>query len=131
MGARRAARRRGRGEMRIGRLGAPWQHARSLMLRQRKEGQVRDNVSVRLIPAAQARDWRQRWLEIQAHLERLRAPRTEMMSAESIQTANHELQSFFVQAYHLKDSLIQDASATGVSEETIEDVITADTQLAL
>lgn len=89
------------------------------------------SASVELTPGAQARDWRQRWIEIQEHLKRLLAPHFESMSAVSIQNANHELHSFFVQAYHLKDSLIQDAGATGVTAATIENAITADSHLAL
>ena len=49
----------------------------------------------------------------------------------SIQTANHDLHSFFVQAYHLKDSLIQDSGVTGLTAATIESAITADPHLAL
>ena len=89
------------------------------------------SVSAELTPGTQARDWRQRWIEIQEHLKRLLAPHSEPMSAASIQNANHDLQSFFVQAYHLKDSLILDAGTTGVLETTIEDAITADPHLAL
>jgi hypothetical protein len=92
---------------------------------------VADSLSMKLTPGAQARDWRQRWVEIQAHLKRLLAPHSEPLSGESIQTANHELQSFFVQAYHLKDSLIQDSGTTGIPASTIENAITLDTHLAL
>jgi len=89
------------------------------------------SLSAELIPGRQARDWRQRWIEIQEHLKRLHAPRSEPMLAASIQNANHELQSFFVQAYHLTDSLKQDAGTTGVPGTTIEDAITADSHLSL
>jgi hypothetical protein len=89
------------------------------------------SLSTELIPGRQARDWRQRWIEIQEHLKRLHAPHSEPMSAASIQNANHDLQSFFVQAYHLKDSLKQDAGTTGVPGTTIEDAITADPHLSL
>ena len=90
-----------------------------------------DSVSMELTPGAQARDWRQRWIEIQEHLKRLLAPHSEPMSAALIQNANHDLHSFFVQAYHLKDLLIQDAGTTGVPATTIENGITADPHLAL
>src|SRR2546428_37671 len=89
------------------------------------------SLSMELLPGAQARDWRQRWIEIQEQLKRLRAPHPEAMSAASIQNANHDLHSFFVQAYHLKDSLIRDAGTTGVPKTTIENAITADPHLAL
>ena len=89
------------------------------------------SLSMELTPAAQVRDWRQRWLEIQSHLRRLCAPHSETLSGESIQTANHELQSFFVQAYHLKDSLIEDANTTGISRTTIESAIKQDAHLSL
>jgi len=90
-----------------------------------------DSLSMELTPGTQARDWRQRWIEIQEHLKRLLAPHSEPMSAASIQNANHDLHSFFVQAYHLKDSLIHDAGTTGVRATTIENTITADPHLAL
>jgi len=90
-----------------------------------------DGLSMELTPGTQARDWRQRWIEIQEHLKRLLAPHSGPMSAASIQNANHDLHSFFVQAYHLKDSLIQDAGTTGVPATTIENGITADPHLAL
>ena len=89
------------------------------------------SLSMELIPGTQARDWRQRWTEIQEHLKRLLALQSDAMSAASIQNANHDLQSFFVQAYHLKDSLKQDAGTTGVPGTTIEDAITADPHLSL
>ena len=89
------------------------------------------SLSMELSPAAQVRDWRQRWLEIQSHLRRLCAPHSETLSGESIQTANHELQSFFVQAYHLKDLLIEAANTTGISRTTIEDAIKQDARLSL
>jgi hypothetical protein len=92
---------------------------------------VSSSLSMELVPGTQARDWRQRWIGIQEHLKRLRAAHPEPMSAASIQNANHDLQSFFVQAYHLKDSLKQDAGTTGVPETTIENAITADPHLAL
>jgi hypothetical protein len=92
---------------------------------------VKDSLSLELTPGAQARDWRQRWVEIQGHLKRLLAPHSESMSAAAIQNANHDLHSFFVQAYHLKDSLIQDAQTTGVPADTVENAITADPNLAL
>jgi len=92
---------------------------------------VSSSLSMELVPGAQARDWRQRWIEIQEHLKRLLALQSDAMSAASIQNANHDLQSFFVQAYHLKDSLKQDAGTTGLSATTIEDAITADPELAL
>ncbi len=89
------------------------------------------SLSMELTPGAQARDWRQRWIEIQEDVKRLLAPHSEPLSAASIQNANHDLHSFFVQAYHLKDSLKKDAGTTGVSKTTIEDAITADPHLAL
>jgi len=89
------------------------------------------SLSMELIPGTQAHDWRQRWTEIQEHLKRLLASHSEPISAASIQNANHDLHSFFVQAYHLKDSLTKDGGMTGVSKTTIENTITADPHLAL
>ena len=88
-------------------------------------------LSTELTPGAQARDWRQRWAEIQQHLTRLSALHSEPLSAKSIQNANHDLQSFFVQTYHLKDSLIQDSGTTGISSSTIESAIKGNPHLAL
>ena len=89
------------------------------------------SISMELTPGTQARDWRQRWTEIQEHLKRLLTSHSEPISAASIQSANHDLHSFFIQAYHLKDSLIKDAGTTGVTKTTIENAITADPHLAL
>jgi hypothetical protein len=89
------------------------------------------SLSMELTPGTQARDWRQRWTEIQEHLKRLLASHSEPISAASIQNANHDLHSFFIQAYHLKDSLIKDAGTTGVTKTTTENAITADPHLAL
>ena len=90
-----------------------------------------DSVSVELPPAAQARDWRQRWNEIQEQSKRLLAPRCEAMSGKSIQSANHDLRSFLVQAYHLKDSLIHESTTTGISKSAVESAIDNDPHLAL
>src|SRR5882762_1930121 len=87
---------------------------------------VTGSISMELTPGRQARDWRERWIQIQEHVKRMRVPHSEPMSAASIQNANHDLHSFFVQAYHLKDWLKQDAGTTGVLGTTIEDAITAD-----
>lgn len=105
--------------------------SRQINLRVTDNLRVASSVSLELTPGAQARDWRQRWIEIQDHLKRLVTPHSESMSAASIQNANHDLHSFFVQAYHLKDALIQDAGTTGVSANSIENAITADPSLAL
>jgi hypothetical protein len=92
---------------------------------------VVDTMTIKLTPANQARDWRQRWIEVQAQLDRLLAPRSGAISGESIQAANHDLQSFFVQAYHLKDSLILDSGVTGISESIVENAITQEPHLAV
>jgi hypothetical protein len=88
-------------------------------------------ASTRFTPGTQARDWRQRWVQVQEHLKRLVAPRSEQQSVQSIQAANHDLHSFFVQAYHLKDSLIQESGTTGIPASTVERAITQDPHLAL
>jgi len=93
--------------------------------------QVWGELTVQLRPGSQARDWKQRWIEIQAQLQRVVRPRTESMSGPGIQTAQHELRSFFVQAYHLKDALKDEAATTNVSPKKVEDAITKDPHLAL
>lgn len=92
---------------------------------------IGDSISVKLKPAVQDRGWRQRWVEIQSDLKRMQEPHTDSCSSESIHRAHHELHSFYVQAYHLKDSLILDAPNTGVTGFTIESTITSDPDLAL
>lgn len=94
-------------------------------------GHVADSVSVRLTPGQQARDWRQRWIEIKTHEQNLQKPRIEQLSAVSIHSARHDLHSFYVQAYHLKDSLIQDAATTGVNMVSIEGAIKQNATLSL
>lgn len=69
---------------------------------------VAESVAIDLIPGQQDRDWKQKWIAVQADLRRLRKPRSGQLSGASIQVARHELHSLFVQAYHLKDSLIHD-----------------------
>jgi hypothetical protein len=86
---------------------------------------------MKLTPSAQKRDWRQRWVQIQDQLKRVLACHTEPMSGESIQAANHDLNSFFIQTYHLKDALIHVSATTGISKEKIENAITHDSHLAL
>ena len=92
---------------------------------------------VEVIPAIQERDWRQRWDQIQHSLGTLLALRTEQISKETIQTARHQLQSFYVQAYSLKDALKEAALkepvfvSLGVKPEDIETIVGKDASLAL
>ena len=88
-------------------------------------------VTTQLAPGKQERDWRQRLVQIRDHLRRILALHTESLSADSINAANHELQSYFVQAYHVKDALIQDAATTGIAKGAVEAAVTADPHLAM
>ena len=92
---------------------------------------VSDSVSIRLTPGLQARDWRQRWIEIEAHEQKLQKPHAEQLSAVTIHSARHDLHSFYVQAYHLKDSLIQEAATTGISKAIVEATISQSPTLSL
>jgi hypothetical protein len=85
-------------------------------------------LGAKLIPAHSSRDWRRRWAEAQRHLARLDQLRTDELSADAVNAARHELHSFFVQTYHLKDALIADAA---MPEQTVEDAVTASPDLAL
>jgi hypothetical protein len=68
--------------------------------------------------------WRRRWRELESEWSKLDHPITETMSAVAINAANHRLQSFYIQAYHLKDALRSVAP-------DIESTISADPAFAL
>jgi len=88
-------------------------------------------LTAKLQPAEQARDWRRRWAEIERELSELLAPQQDGLSADAIHAARHRLHSFYIQAYHLKDALKEEASTTGVAKQAVEDAISADPSLAL
>ena len=92
---------------------------------------ISSEVSIGLRPGQQSRDWRRRWSEIQRELSHLDAPRTGELSADGVHAAVHQLQSFYIQAYHLKDALKADASSHGISGQAIESAITSDPDLSL
>ncbi|MFN0303383.1 MAG: hypothetical protein ACKVQU_23840 [Burkholderiales bacterium] len=52
------------------------------------------------------------------------------MSGNAINSAHHRLQSFFIQLYHLKDTLISDPKS-GLSKTVVESAISTDPRLAL
>jgi hypothetical protein len=87
-----------------------------------------ESLTVGLAPADQSRGWERRWVDAQAHLERLVAAHPGEFSGAAIHAAGNDLLNFFVQAYHLKDALIAE---TELGRRTIEDAITADPVLAL
>jgi hypothetical protein len=84
-----------------------------------------------LMPAEQDRTWERRWQDAQEHLNRLQSLRPEPMSSAAIHAAHADLQAFYVQTYHLKDSLIAASATTGISRQTIENEITNNADLAL
>ncbi len=92
---------------------------------------ITDNTSTRLTPGNQARNWRQRWSVLQWDLQKLRAPRTDVMSADAIHSSLQQLCTFFTQAYHLKDALKADPLVRSLQEPTIEDAVSGDAMLAL
>jgi hypothetical protein len=70
-----------------------------------EELDIADELTVALRPTDQSRGWQRRWTELQLDLDRLREPRAVQLSGDAIQGARHELQSFYIQAYHIKDAL--------------------------
>lgn len=84
-----------------------------------------------LIPGNQARDWKQRWRQIQKDLESVCAPSIEIMSSESIDAWLQRLCSFYIHAYHLKDALKAAAPSLGLKASTIEEAVSNDPRLAL
>lgn len=89
------------------------------------------SVMASLAPGEQERDWKRRWQDAQQHLARLLAPRTEPLSSSVIHAAHADLQAFYTQTYHLKDSLKKASSTIGVCGQTIENAVTNDPDLAL
>jgi hypothetical protein len=92
---------------------------------------ISSEVSVGLRPGQQSRDWHRRWTEIKRELSSVDAPRTDELSGDGVHAAVHQLQSVYIQTYHLKDALIADASSHGISGQTIESAITSDPDLSL
>jgi hypothetical protein len=86
------------------------------------------SVSAALTPGDHERDWKRRWEEAERGLARIKQPRTGDLSAEAVNAAHQELQSFFIQTYHLKDALKADGS---VPQNDVEQAITNDADLAL
>lgn len=85
---------------------------------------IASSLGVRMHPRDTDRNWRRRWEELETEWSRIDQPIIETMSRAAINTSNHRLQSFYIQAYHLKDSLKSVAPA-------IESTISADPILAL
>lgn len=75
---------------------------------------VTETVELEVTPEEQDRDWRRRWLETQRELRDLLEPRTGPIDGEAIHAARHDLHTFFVNAYHIKDSLKLASATTGV-----------------
>lgn len=92
---------------------------------------VSDKFLTELVPGNQARDWTQRWAQVQKELQCVSSPRMEIMSGEEIHAWLQQLFSFYIQAYHLKDALKDAAPSLGLLASDIEDAITNDPKLAL
>jgi hypothetical protein len=92
---------------------------------------VTASLTSTLRPADQERGWGRRWRQIQRELGELLAQRSGGRSAETIQAARHDVHSFYVQAYHLKDSLKEESATIGVTKAAIEQAVTDDPALAL
>ena len=91
---------------------------------------IAGSLAVGMSPARTRRDWQQRWNELEQEGDQLNAPHTEIMSGVAINSAHHRLQSFFIQAYHLKDALIADPS-NGLAKNVVEDAISNRPTLSL
>jgi len=68
------------------------------------------SINIVMQPQKSDRDWRRRWAEIESEWTKIDRPYDTPMSGHAIHSAHHRLQSFYIQAFHLKDSLIADAS---------------------
>jgi hypothetical protein len=53
------------------------------------------------------------------------------MSADAVAAASQRLRAFYVDCFHLKDTLKAEASSIRIAAKVIEDVTQQDTQLAL
>jgi len=92
---------------------------------------TRDRIEATLTASSSARDWRRRWEEIQHDLDELRPERLTPFSSEGINQAAHDLHSFFIQAYHLKDALKIDARSLGIDPKDVEAAVDSEPDLAL
>jgi hypothetical protein len=92
---------------------------------------LRGSLSADLHPGNTTRDWRQRWDLIRVELGQIESPAVGEMSAKATHEARNRLHTFYISTYHLKDALKLDATATGVSDKTIEDEISNTPALAL
>lgn len=83
--------------------------------------EVNTAASINLaLGAHPSRDWKRRWEIVQREIGRLHAPRARDFSGDAVHAAQQELQSFFIQVYHLKDALKADAASHGVAGSAIE-----------
>jgi hypothetical protein len=89
------------------------------------------HLTTRLAPADQKRGWKQKFHESERELSELLAPQTRARSADTVNAARHRLHSFYVQTYHIKDALKEDAGSTGVTRIAVENAISAEPILAL
>jgi hypothetical protein len=77
------------------------------------------------------RDWRRHWAEVERELAELQTPLSGGMSADAVAAASQRLRAFYVDCFHLKDTLKAEASSIGIAAKVIENVTQQDTQLAL
>ena len=89
------------------------------------------HCAAELVPGDQTRDWRRRWRLIQEELQLISLPHSEVMSSDAIHASFQRLCSFYILAYHLKDSLREAAPVLGLAVSVIEAEITGDSRLAL
>lgn len=82
-------------------------------------------------PGDQVSGWQRRWRDVQVELRDLHGPQKGSMTDEAITAAVHRLRNFYVQTYHIKDDLKNEAATTGISSKDVENVLTSDSALAL
>lgn len=100
------------------------QHGVAIAVGIAAEVNIAGSVSVGMHPHDTDRNWRRRWTELESEWSKLDQPITETMSGAAINAANHRLQSFYIQGYHLKDALKS-------VDPAVESAISADPALAL
>ena len=106
------------------------EHGVAISISIAEEINLASSLRVAMEPADTERSWLQRWQSLESEMCSIHDPISEQMSGAAINAANQRLQSFFIQAYHLKDALIADRP-NGIDKKKVEDAISADPRLAL
>lgn len=95
------------------------------------EVNIAQALEVALSPRYQGWDWKQRWEHVQHELGQLTSRHPEELSGQAISRAHRDLESFYIQAYHINDPLRQKETSLGLQRDTIKNTISSDPDLAL